>query len=192
VPRYYSLASGSEDGFVEICVRHLVGGLCSTHLMGLQPGDSVQAFIRPNPGFALPASKRPVLLIGSGTGVAPLVGFIRRNDRRAPMHLWFGTRDPARDYYFGREIERWQQEGRVASVRTAFSRVPDGGGYVQDALLRDADRVRELIAKGALVRVCGSRPMAHAVRETLDTILSALRLSVRQLKAKRRYAEDVF
>lgn len=192
VPRYYSLASGSEDGFVEICVRHLAGGLCSSHLIGLQPGEQVQAFIRENPGFALPASRRPVLLIGAGTGVAPLAGFIRRNDRRAPMHLWFGARDPARDYYFRPEIERWQGEGRVASVRTAFSRVPDGGGYVQDALRRDAERVRSLIARGALVRVCGSRPMARGVAETLDTLLSALGLSVAQLKARGRYAEDVF
>lgn len=192
MPRYYSLASGSADGFVEICVRHLAGGVCSTFLLGLQPGEQVQAFIRENPGFALPASRRPVLLIGAGTGVAPLAGFIRRNERRVPMHLWFGARDPARDYYFRPEIERWQAEGRVASVRTAFSRVPDGGGYVQDALRRDADRVRELVSRGALVRVCGSRPMARDVAETLNQILSALRLSVAQLKARGRYAEDVF
>ncbi len=192
VPRYYSLASGSADGFVEICVRYLPGGLCSTWLLGLQPGDHVPAFIRENPGFALPASRRPVLLIGAGTGVAPLAGFIRRNERRVPMHLWFGARDPARDYYFRPEIERWQEEGRVASVQTAFSRVPDGGGYVQDALRRDAERVRQLVSQGALVRVCGSRPMAHGVAETLDQILAALRLSVAQLKARGRYAEDVF
>lgn len=192
VPRYYSLASGSEDGFVEICVRHLPGGLCSTFLLNLQPGEQVQAFIRENPGFALPASRRPVLLIGAGTGVAPLAGFIRRNERRVPMHLWFGARDPARDYYFKPEIARWLDEGRVASVQTAFSRVPKGGGYVQDALQRDAERVRQLLAQGALVRVCGSRPMARAVAETLDSILAALKLSVRQLKQQGRYAEDVF
>ena len=78
VPRFYSLASGSKDGFLEICVRLLPGGLCSTHLLGLQLGDSIAAFIRSNPGFVLPRTRRPVLLIGAGTGVAPLAGFIRR------------------------------------------------------------------------------------------------------------------
>ncbi|MGE0876725.1 MAG: PepSY domain-containing protein [Burkholderiales bacterium] len=192
VPRYYSLASGSKDGFLEICVRHWSGGLCSTHLLGLATGDSIQAFIRPNPGFALGGDRRPVLLIGAGTGVAPLAGFIRRNDRRVPMHLYFGTRDPAKDYYFGPDIARWRDEGRVASVQTAFSRVPDGGGHVQDALRRDAERVRDLVSRGATVRVCGSRPMARGVAEALDAILAALHLDVRQLKAKGRYAEDVF
>ncbi len=192
VPRYYSLASGWEDGFVEICVRQMSGGLCSTHLLGLPMGDSINAFIRSNPGFALPRSRRPVLLIGAGTGVAPLAGFIRRNVRRSPMHLYFGGRDPARDFYFGPEIQRWLGEGRLATLQTAFSRVPDGGGYVQDALRRDAERVRGLVAQGAIVRVCGSRAMAQGVAETLDVVLAPLQLSVAKLKAKERYAEDVF
>jgi len=191
VPRYYSLASGTEDGFLEICVRRLAGGLCSTHLYGLQPGDTAEAFIRPNPGFALHDPRRTVVLIGAGTGVAPLAGFIRRNDRRTPMHLYFGGRNPSLDFYFEPEIRRWLDEQRLASVQTAFSRVP-GGGYVQDALRRDATHLGELLQRGACVRVCGSRPMARGVAETLDDILRTLHLSVQQLKAKGRYAEDVF
>lgn len=192
VPRYYSLASGWEDGFVEICVRQMPGGLCSAHLLGLQPGDRVTAFVRPNPGFALPRTRRPVLLIGAGTGVAPLAGFIRRNDRRIPMRLYFGGRDPARDFYFGPELQRWLMEGRLASLQTAFSRVPDGGGYVQDALHRDAQQLRNWVMRGAIVRVCGSRAMAQGVARTLDDVLAPLALSVSKLKAKERYAEDVF
>ena len=192
VPRYYSLASGSKDGFLEICVRLLPGGLCSTHLLGLQLGDSIAAFIRSNPGFVLPRTRRPVLLIGAGTGVAPLAGFIRRNDRHTPMHLYFGGRDPAQDFYFGTEIQQWLGEGRLARVQTVFSRIPEGGGYVQDALRRDAERVRALVAQGAVVRVCGSRAMAKGVAEALDAILAPLSLSIATLKAKERYAEDVF
>ncbi|MDO9199484.1 PepSY domain-containing protein [Rhodoferax sp.] len=192
VPRYYSLASGWEDGFLEICVRQMPDGLCSTHLLGLQTGDSITAFIRSNPGFALPRTRRPVLLIGAGTGVAPLAGFIRRNERQTPMHLYFGGRDPARDFYFGPEIQRWLIEGRLATLQTVFSRVPDGGGYVQDALRRDAEHLRDWVTHGAIVRVCGGRAMAQGVAETLDVVLAPLQLSVAKLKAKERYAEDVF
>ncbi|CAM5781198.1 PepSY domain-containing protein [Castellaniella caeni] len=191
VARYYSLASGSADGFLEICVRQWPGGVCSTHLLGLKPGDSTQAFIRANPGFALSGRHPSVLLIGAGTGVAPLAGFIRRNDQRTPMHLYFGARDPATDYYFGSEIERWRAEQRVASVNTIFSRVP-GGGYVQDILRRDAERLRTLLAAGAAVRVCGSRPMAQGVIEVLDALLAPLGLDVNTLKTEGRYAEDLF
>ena len=192
VPRFYSLASAYADGFVEICVRKMPGGLCSNHLHSLQPGDSVQAFVRANPAFALESSRRPVMLIGAGTGVAPLAGFIRSNTQHAPMHLYFGGRDPALDYYFGAEIEQWLADRRLASLHTTFSRVADGGGYVQDALRRDAERLRELFAAGAVVRVCGSRPMAQGVAKVLDDILQSAALSVQQLKSGGRYAEDIF
>ena len=192
VPRCYSLASGWQDGFLEICVRQMPGGQCSTHLLGLQSHDTIHAFIRPNPGFALPQTRKPVLLIGAGTGVAPLAGFIRRNNRMRPMHLYFGGRDPTQDFYFGPEIERWLGEGRLASLQTVFSRVPGGGGYVQDALRRDAERVRHWVSQDAIVRVCGSRAMAQGVADALDAVLAPLQLSVAQLKSKERYAEDVF
>jgi sulfite reductase (NADPH) flavoprotein alpha-component len=192
VPRYYSLASGSQDGFLEICVRQMPGGLCSSHLLGLAVGDSITAFIRPNPGFALPRGRRPVLLIGAGSGVAPLAGFIRRNEAHRPIHLYFGGRDPARDFYFGDELRHWLGDGHLTSLQTAFSRIPDGGGYVQDVLRRDAERVRSLVAQGALVRVCGSRAMANDVVRTLDALLAPLQLGVSALKDKGRYAEDVF
>jgi sulfite reductase (NADPH) flavoprotein alpha-component len=192
VPRFYSLASGWKDGFMEICVRQMPGGVCSKHLLALEMGGRITAFIRSNPGFVLPRTRRPVLLIGSGTGVAPLAGFIRRNDRLAPMHLYFGGRNPAQDFYFGPEIKRWLGEGRLATLQTVFSRVPDGGGYVQDALRRDAESLRSLFARGAIVRVCGSRAMACGVAETLDMVLGSLQLSVSKLKAEERYAEDVF
>lgn len=192
VPRYYSLASSQADGFVEICVRKMPGGLCSGYLHGLQPGARIEAFVRPNPAFVLERSRRPVMLIGAGTGMAPLAGFIRGNARRAPMHLYYGVRDPSLDYFFGSELEGWLRERRLASLRTTFSRVADGGGYVQDALQRDAERLRELVSQGAIVRVCGSRPMAQGVVQALDAALSSIKLSVQQLKASGRYAEDTF
>ena len=192
VPRYYSLASGHQDGFAEICLGQTPGGLCSTYLLALQPGSSIEAFIRSNPGFVLPHTRTPVVLVGAGTGVAPLAGFIRRNDQHRAMHLYFGGRDPARDYYFAAEIQQWLGEGRLTRVHTAFSRVPDGGGYVQDAVRRDGVQLRKLVSQGAIVRVCGGRTMAHSVSAVLDDILAPIQMSVSQLKALARYAEDIF
>lgn len=192
VPRYYSLASGKQDGFVEICVRHTSGGVCSPYLHSLHIGDTIQAFIRPNPGFTLTGSRRPVVLIGAGTGVAPLAGFIRDNTRHRPMYLYYGTRDCKRDFYFGKELKDWQTQGNLRELHTTFSRMPDGGGYVQNAVQRDAQQIRTLLEKGALVRVCGSRPMAQAVKQELDTILMDMGKSLAWLKENGRYAEDLF
>ncbi|WP_133481713.1 MULTISPECIES: hypothetical protein [Halomonas] len=79
VPRLYSLASGRRDAFIEIVVRKHPGGLCSGQLVGLEPGQTVRAFLRRHPDFKPGSGHAPLILIGAGTGVGPLAGFIRDN-----------------------------------------------------------------------------------------------------------------
>jgi sulfite reductase (NADPH) flavoprotein alpha-component len=191
VPRFYSLASGRGDGFVEICVSRHPGGLCSGQLLDLVPGDSVRGFIRRNPGFRPARGRKPVILIGAGTGIGPLAGFARANRKRRPMHLWFGTRHPDSDLFYGSELADWQADGRLASVTTAFSRTP-ARAWVQDALRADAARIARLIADGAQVLVCGGRGMAAGVAEALDEILMPAGLTPAMLKAQGRYVEDIY
>jgi sulfite reductase (NADPH) flavoprotein alpha-component len=190
-PRYYSLASGIKDGFVEIAVRKHQGGLCSGQLMALQPGQSVQAFLRQNPDFRANAGRAPLILIGAGTGVGPLAGFIRSQGGQRPIHLWFGIRHPDTDYLYGQELAGWREAGQLTGLRTAFSR---GGErqYVQDTLRQDAETLRKLIRSGAKVMVCGGRDMATGVRAALADILAPCGQSAMTLKAEGRYAEDVY
>ncbi len=190
-PRYYSLASSTRDGFVEICVRKQPGGVCSGFLHGLQPGDRIEAFVKANPSYRPVCGRRPVILIGAGAGIAPLVGFIRANSGRRPMHLYFGGRDPASDFLYRREIACWLKDRRLTSLITAFSRVK-GGGYVQDRLLMDADRLRTLVADGAQIMVCGGRGMAAGVMEAMAKVLAPAGVTPAVLKAEGRYAEDVY
>ncbi len=190
-PRYYSLASSTSDGFVEICVRKHPGGLCSGLLHGLEPGDSVEAFVKANPAFRPARGRKPVILIGAGTGIGPLAGLVRANFSRRPMHLYFGGRDPASDFLYEREIAGWLNDRRLTSLATAFSRVK-GGGYVQDRLRKDADRFRALIAGGAQVMVCGGRDMAAGVTEAIADVLAPTGLTPMVLKAQGRLAEDVY
>ncbi|MGJ4931899.1 PepSY domain-containing protein [Bradyrhizobium sp. HKCCYLS2038] len=191
LPRYYSLASSARDGFVEICVRKHPGGLCSGLLHGLQPGDKVEAFVKANPAFHPAHGRKPVILIGAGTGIGPLAGFVRANDARRPMHLYFGGRDPASDFLYQDEIDGWLGEERLTSLTTTFSRVK-GGGYVQDRLRDDADRLRTLIAGGAQVMVCGGRGMAAGVMQAMADVLAPIGLAPVALKAQGRYVEDVY
>ncbi|MGE0579490.1 MAG: PepSY domain-containing protein [Reyranella sp.] len=191
LPRYYSLASSADDAFVEICVRKHSGGLCSGLLHGLRPGDTIEAFVKANPSFRPARGRKPVILIGAGTGIGPLAGFIRANSGRRPVHLYFGGRDPASDFLYRREIGGWLDDKRLTSLSTAFSRVK-GGGYVQDRLRADADRLRTLIAEGAQVLVCGGRDMAAGVMETLGELLVPAGLTPAFLKAQGRYVEDVY
>jgi sulfite reductase (NADPH) flavoprotein alpha-component len=191
LPRYYSLASCAKDGFVEIVVKKHPGGLCSGQLMMLEPGDTVRAFLRHNPGFNAGKGRTPLILVGAGTGVGPLAGFIRGNARRRPVHLFFGMRHPDSDFLYREELNDWQSAGRISRLVTAFSRGPKPH-YVQDALRIEAAEVADAIARGARIMVCGGREMARGVSEVLADILASAGLTPAMLKAEGRYVEDVY
>jgi sulfite reductase (NADPH) flavoprotein alpha-component len=191
VPRLYSLASAHRDGFVEIVVKKHAGGLCSGQLTALEPGDTVSAFMRRNPGFRPGRGRAPLILIGAGTGIGPLAGFVRGNGRRRPIHLFFGMRHPDSDFFYGEEMPGWQAEGRLTRLVTAISR-GSRPHYVQDALRGDAAEVARLIRDGARVMVCGGRDMAAGVADALAEILAPTGLSPALLKAEGRYVEDVY
>ncbi|OYX40849.1 MAG: N-acetylglucosamine transferase [Rhodobacterales bacterium 32-67-9] len=191
VPRFYSLASGACDGFVEIVVKKQPGGLCSGHLLALEPGDCVQAFLRRNPGFHAGRGRTPLILIGAGTGIGPLAGIIRANSRRRPVHLFFGMRHPDSDFLYGDDLAAWRSQGRLTGLSTAISRGARPH-YVQDALRADAARVAEAIRQGAKVMVCGGRDMAQGVGRALEDILAPMNLTPAMLKAGERYVEDVY
>ncbi|MDP9502313.1 PepSY domain-containing protein [Pseudomonas protegens] len=190
-PRFYSLASSRADGVLEICVRKHPGGLCSGFLHELQTGARIAGFIQPNPQFRPAQGTQPVILIGAGTGIGPLAGFIRGNSSRQPMHLYWGGRHPASDFLYEPELKGYLADRRLTALRAAFSQVQERG-YVQDRLLADALALRRLVEKGAQVLVCGSRDMAKGVMLALDEVLAPLNLSVLTLKAQGRYREDVY
>jgi len=191
VPRLYSLASGMRDGFVEIVVKKHPGGLCSGQLMALQPGENARAFLRRNPDFHTGRGRAPLILIGAGTGIGPLAGFIRANARRRPVHLFFGLRHPDSDFLYHDDLMAWQADGRLGSLTTAISRGARPH-YVQDALRLEATQVADAIRKGARVMVCGGRGMAQGVAQVLTDILTPVGLTPAHLKAEGRYVEDVY
>lgn len=191
IPRYYSLATSSRDGVLEICVRKQSPGVCSEFLHGLMPGDGIDMFIRSNPDFRPQRGKAAVILIGAGTGLAPLAGFIRQNSRHRPIHLYWGGRDPQSDFLYATELAQCLDDARLTRFVPSFSRTV-GGGYVQDGLLGDRNLVRQLIERGAQIIVCGGRDMAAGVRLAIDDIVAPLGETAQHLKAHGRYLEDVY
>lgn len=191
VPRFYSLASARRDGFIEIVVRKHKNGLCSGQLMALEPGQTMPAFVRQNAGFHAGQEKTPLILIGAGTGIGPLAGFIRGNAARRPLHLFFGMRHPDSDFLYDADLTDWQASGRLADLATATSR-GTRKTYVQDALRAEAPKLTDLIHSGARIMVCGGRDMAAGVAEALAEILQPAGLTPATLKAEGRYVEDVY
>ncbi|MAY42045.1 MULTISPECIES: PepSY domain-containing protein [unclassified Neptuniibacter] len=191
MPRFYSLASASKDGMLEICVRYHLGGVCSSYLHALSIGDSINAFIKPNPSFRPSSSNAPIVLIGAGTGIGPLVGFIRHNTAHHAMHLYWGGRCPESDFLYKAELNSYLEDKRLTKLNAVFSRVSQRA-YVQDKITLDGDELRRLIEEGAQILVCGGRRMANSVMAALNEVILPLGIDVQTLREQDRYREDVY
>jgi len=191
VPRFYSLASSTESGVLEICVRKQPGGLCSGYLHGLTTGGTIEAFIKSNPTFRPMRGRAPLILIGAGAGIGPLVGIIRQNAKRRPVHLYWGGRHPTSDFLYEGDLSFYLSDGRLTRCRTAFSRLIQRH-YVQDRVAIEANVMRDLIKSGAQIMICGGRDMANSVASVIDGIVRPIGLDLAKLKAEGRYVEDVY
>lgn len=214
-PRYYSISSSPlvERGRIRITVGLVEGaawsgggeyrGMCSAYLASLAPGDVFYGYVRvPSPPFRLPADPAtPVVLVGPGTGFAPLRGFLEERaltEGATPAEVFYGCRHPEHDWLYRTEVEAWQAAG-VAHVHTAFSAVPGHPHrFVQDAVAAKADTLWDLLERGAHIYVCGDGlRMAPAVRQELETIYANRtggdgEAWLRALETEGRYQQDVF
>jgi len=204
-PRQVTLTVGLVDG-PALAGQGRYRGMCSQYLARLQPGDTFFGHVRvPAPPFRPPADPAtPVILIGPGTGFAPLRGFLQERagqaDRGAAK-LFYGCRHPQHDWLYRDEMRQWEADG-VAELHVAFSAVTDHPHrFVQDALAADGDAVWELLEQGAHVYVCGDGVrMAPAVRGELASLHrrhtggTAEQADgwLRALEAAGRYQQDVF
>jgi sulfite reductase (NADPH) flavoprotein alpha-component len=164
------LASNSDDGTLEICVRKHEGGVCSgflhelpaAHRSSLHPAQS-----------AFPAS------LGQTTGDPDRC----RHRYRAIGRFYPQQQGPPSDA----SVLGWTPPGLGLSLRAGAQPLPGGPtsdpvagsvlpvqdrSYVQDRLISDALALRRLIEKGAQVLVCGSREMAKGVMHALDEVLA--------------------
>ena len=199
-PREYSIASIPSDGRLELLVRlqrredgspgAASGWLCE----GATGGDRIRLRIREHQRFRLGENaRRPMLLIGNGSGLAGLRGLLRARVKLGVRENWllFGERNSAHDFLLRGELEGWLDTGWLERLDLAFSRDQAERIYVQDLLRVQADAVRAWIGRGAAIYVCGSlQGMAGGVHEALGEIVGADVLE--QLATEGRYRRDVY
>lgn len=98
--RSYSIASLPDENSIELHVRLIPNGRMSRWLSGESPigapvqlqGPSGECF------YVAGRAEQPMLLVGTGTGLAPLYGIVRealRSGHSGPIHLLHGAVRPA-------------------------------------------------------------------------------------------------
>ncbi len=191
LPRLYSIATNSNTSVLEICVRAQPSGLCSSQLVDLNIGDTIEGYIQLNPRFKPNRGSTPLILIAAGTGIAPLVGFIRANKACRPIYLYWGGRLASADFLYHEELILCLADTRLTKLTVAFSRANEPA-YVQDKLRQDTVQIQQLMALEPQFLVCGARTMAKDVATTLDAILQPLTINVAGLRTSGQYLEDSY
>ncbi|TMW57126.1 hypothetical protein Poli38472_003051 [Pythium oligandrum] len=208
-------------------------GVCTTYLAGLEPlsnhtdkkkkrdsrpGEqgskqprewpSARIFVRPST-FRLPKDpKTPIILIGPGTGIAPMRAFLHE---RAHMQkngvevgksiLYFGCRRQDDDYIYRDELEGFQASGVLTELHLAFSREQSKKVYVQHLLEQQGEKVWELIGQeGAYVFVCGATTMGNDVQKVLHEVVQKhgnqsseqAQATLKKLQDSHRYVQELW
>jgi ferredoxin-NADP reductase len=127
--RSYSIASAPDGSRVELTVERLADGEVSPYLTDeLRPGNLLE-LRGPIGGWFVwrPGDTDPVLLLGGGSGVVPLMAMVRTrvaNGGTMPMRLVYSTRDTV---LYGDELRRLAEREPQLDVELVYTRrAPEG------------------------------------------------------------------
>ncbi|KAG8779247.1 NAPDH-dependent diflavin reductase [Ceratobasidium sp. 428] len=165
-PRQFSIASSlsAHSSEIHLCIaivsyrtklRIPRKGICTAWLSELQPGTRLQIGLKEGT-MRLPKDlKRPVVMVGPGTGVAPMRAMIEERIAKGAS-----------------EWEKYQEAGSLTH-RLAASRDQESKVYVQDLISLDSKRIKQWLVdqNGAFYISGSSNQMPTAVRKAVVTSL---------------------
>jgi ferredoxin-NADP reductase len=173
--RSYSIASSPlDEGVIELTIDRLDDGEVSPYFHDVvEVGDQVE-LRGPFASYFVWHGESPVLLVGGGSGVVPLMAMLRHKRRTMPeldMRLVYSVRHPYDVIYAG-EIPH-------DAVLTYTREAPDGwNGHTGHI---DADMLRGAAEGVELVFVCGSNGFV----ETSSQLLLELGLDPGRIRTER-------
>lgn len=204
--RQFSIASGGQQKYssggrtrfellvaivkYKTVIKRLREGVCTRYLASLPLGMQIQVtFQKGGLGITRKHISRPVVLVGPGTGVAPIRALLwerlywkeelmttpangkDENREIGESVLFFGNRKRDADFFFQDEWT-YLESNIPLKVFKAFSRDQDKKIYVQDLIKQQSELVFELLYKsGGIMYVCGSSgKMPRSVRGSVVDI----------------------
>ena len=167
--RLYS-AGITADKSVLISVKLHNKGACSNYLNRLEINEKFPARVVTNRHFHLPAAASRVIMVSSGTGIAPFIGMIDSHSVKAETTLYWGGKTIESFQLYENWVRTNLDKGNLSAFHPAYSREPAGKNYVQDLLQRDAVIVAETLRRKGVVMICGSIAMQKGVSQVLDDI----------------------
>jgi ferredoxin-NADP reductase len=170
--RPYSIASAPEDGEFQLCVEHLSEGEVSPYLANeLREGDRFELRGPGGRSFSWHVDEGgPLLLVGGGSGLVPLMSMLRHRGARAgdvEAHVLVSARGEE-DALYRDELAGLEPRAGL-SVAWTFTRSPPAGwsGYARRVDAAMLAEVAPAPAAAPLIFVCGPTPFVEAVADLL-------------------------
>ena len=153
-----------------------VFGLNSGYLKHMrETGELQDTRIIINKGsFKLPEDpKIPIMMICTGSGIAPFIAFLEELKYRAkgPYQSWliFGSKTRKSDFLYEKDLMQYKENGILTDVITAFSRDQSYKIYVQDRLKEhfESKLTDLLMNQGMRIYVCGAGSMGNRIKKVI-------------------------
>jgi sulfite reductase (NADPH) flavoprotein alpha-component len=178
-PRLYSIASSYNVDSTKVALLVVVEdwntpagkyklGLCSDYLRGLKPGSAkepvmVTASVKPSLMKLPKNASAPIVMAGTGTGMAPFRAFLqeKHHQRRngTPIGetvLYFGARYSAKEFLYKEDLTGYKEDGTLTHFRPAWSRDTSKKVYIQHLIGEDAYLLWDLlVTKKGSFYLCG-------------------------------------
>ncbi|WP_424405937.1 assimilatory sulfite reductase (NADPH) flavoprotein subunit [Pasteurella sp. PK-2025] len=215
-PRLYSISSSAAEVGEEVhlsvgVVRYehqgkvRSGGASSYLADRVEEDGKVRVFVEHNDNFRLPQDpSKPIIMIGSGTGVAPFRAFVQQraaDQAEGKNWLIFGNQHFALDFLYQTEWQQFAKDGFLHKYSFAWSRDQAEKIYVQDKIRENAAEIWQWIQEGAHLYVCGdaSRMAKDVDKALLDVIATQGNFTpddaeeyLDHLREEKRYQRDVY
>lgn len=150
--RGFSLANAPyDDQYLELHIRHVPGGYFTSHVFEHMKPKALLRFEGPLGSFYIRDTERPIVLMGGGTGFAPLKGMIeqlKEQNFERPVHLYWGVR-AKEDLYLDALVRDWAARNDWLTYTPVLSEPKDEDnwegrtGWVHDAVLADLPDLTE-------------------------------------------------
>lgn len=190
--RAYSIASAPRANAFDLCVNRVEGGFFSNLLADMDEGDAI-GFHGPHGLFTLRQPLTDAIFIATGTGIAPMRGFIEHlfpdngPSLSAGRKIWlvYGTRYPTELYYrefFERKAAEHEDFEYITTLSRADAEWSGQRGYVQEHVARIAtERLASRSQETATAAegtpgfnihayICGLNEMVSANRDRLTSL----------------------
>jgi len=154
-------------------------GLCSNFLANMSVGEKAPIWVKKGT-LKLPLDTGlPLIMVGPGTGVAPFRSIIQEElakDTKRPLYLIFGSRNKAKDYYFGQEWVKMQENYENFKIFTAFSRDQDDKCYVQHVIRDNKELFGDIIVnQDGFIYIAGNaKQMPDQVQDAFKEAIFSL------------------